>query len=381
MAFSDQELFDILEEDGTPTGRQKPRALVHRDGDLHGASHIFILRQKEGDLQVLLQKRSRNKDSFPGCWDTSSAGHLDVGEGFDEAAKRELQEELGVGGVTPRFLFIQRQDYTSFFHGKVFHDREIDYVYVLWLDWPEEMFRPEEAEIESVKWMNAETVRQALREKDPAFCISPTEYEELLRRLEYGFFEDEFVEDMGFPNQKHPPKYEPSDFQGDNRTVKTIEIHGANAHKTFTKTRVGCRGIVIKDSRMLISHEVNADYYLIPGGGLEVDETPEECCAREVCEETGYVVKPIFHFLTMNEYYEECKYISHYFLCDIIGESKQNLTANEIKRGLTPEWISPDRMLELYSKHNDFAKTNEEKRGAYLREYIALKEYLRNFKA
>ena len=35
-----------------------------------------------------------------------------------------------------------------------------------------------------------------------------------------------------------------------------IEIYGANAHKTFTKTRVGCRGIVIKDFRMLISHEV-----------------------------------------------------------------------------------------------------------------------------
>ena len=200
----------------------------------------------------------------------------------------------------------------------------------------------------------------------------------------YGFIEDELVEAMGYPNQKYilyPIDYGPSKFQKVNKTVKTIEIYGANAHKTFTKTRVGCRGIVIKDSRMLISHEVNADYYLIPGGGLEVGETPEECCAREVCEETGYVVKPIFHFLTMNEYYEECKYISHYFLCDIIGESKQNLTANEIKRGLTPEWISPDRMLELYSKHNDFAKTNEEKRGAYLREYIALKEYLRNFKA
>lgn len=44
-----------------------------------------------------------------------------------------------------------------------------------------------------------------------------------------------------------------------NMIVKTIEIHGANAHKTFSKTHVGCRGIVIKDSRMLISHEVNAD--------------------------------------------------------------------------------------------------------------------------
>ena len=200
----------------------------------------------------------------------------------------------------------------------------------------------------------------------------------------YGFIEDEFVEAMGYPTQKyilHPNNYEPGGFQEANKTVKTIEIHGANAHKVFTKTRVGCRGIVIKDSRMLISHEVNADYYLIPGGGLEVGETPEECCTREVCEETGFIVKPVFHYLTMNEYYEEYKFISHYFLCDIIGESEQSLTANEIRRGLIPEWISPDKMVELYSKHGDFAITNEEKRGAYLREYIALKEYLRKSKA
>ena len=131
---------------------------------------------------------------------------------------------------------------------------------------------------------------------------------------------------------------------------------------------------------MLISHEVNTDYYLIPGGGLEAGETPKECCTREVCEETGYIVNPVFHFLTINEYYEEYKFISHYFLCDIIGESEQNLTANEIKRGLIPEWISPDKMLELYSKHGDFAITNEEKRGAYLREYTALTEYFGKFK-
>lgn len=158
-------------------------------------------------------------------------------------------------------------------------------------------------------------------------------------------------------------------------TVKTIEIHGANAYETFSKTRVGCRGIVIKDSRMLISHEVNADYYLIPGGGLEENETLEECCVREVCEETGYIVKTNCHFLTMNEYYEEYKYVSHYFICDIIGKSEQNLTASEMKRGLIPEWVDLDTMLKIYSKHNDFATTNEEKRGAYLREYTALTHY------
>lgn len=162
-------------------------------------------------------------------------------------------------------------------------------------------------------------------------------------------------------------------------TVKTVDIHGANEHKTFSKTRVGCRGIVIKDSRMLISHEVNADYYLIPGGGLEENETVEECCAREVREETGYIVKPITHFLTINEYYEEYKFVSHYFVCDIIGKSEQNLTATEIERGLILEWIDPEKMLEVYSKHDDFAASNEEKRGAYLREYTALAEYFALF--
>lgn len=200
----------------------------------------------------------------------------------------------------------------------------------------------------------------------------------------YGFTEGALVEAMGYPNQEYIlyPTASICDqslthkSKGWNMTVKTTEIHGANAHRIFSKTRVGCRGIVIKDSRMLISHEVNTDYYLIPGGGLEVNETLEECCAREVREETGYIVKPNCHFLTMNEYYEEYKYVSHYFICDIIGKSEQNLTTNEMKRGLIPEWVDPNKMLEIYSKHNDFASTNEEKRGAYLREYIALTEYL-----
>lgn len=158
--------------------------------------------------------------------------------------------------------------------------------------------------------------------------------------------------------------------------VKTIEIHGDNAFDAPTKTRVGCRGIVVRDSRMLISREVNTDYYLIPGGGLEAGETLEDCCVREVCEETGYVVKPIRHFLTMREFYEEYEYVSHYFVCEVIGQAEQNLTDAERQRGLVPEWIDVDKMLEIYSKHNDYAETNEEKRGAYLREYTALTEYL-----
>lgn len=90
-------------------------------------------------------------------------------------------------------------------------------------------------------------------------------------------------------------------------TGATTEIRGKNAEKTFSKTREGCRGIVLKDSQLLISHEVHTDFYMLPGGGMEVGETPEACCVREVCEETGYIVKPVSHFLTVNEYYRECR--------------------------------------------------------------------------
>ena len=43
-----------------------------------------------------MQKRSLLKESYPGCWDISSAGHLDAGEEPLQGAVRELKEELGI---------------------------------------------------------------------------------------------------------------------------------------------------------------------------------------------------------------------------------------------------------------------------------------------
>lgn len=162
-----------------------------------------------------------------------------------------------------------------------------------------------------------------------------------------------------------------------NSPVKIIVRRGDTAYETVTKTRVGCRGIVIRNSKILICHELNSeDYYLIPGGGLEKNETLEECCVREIQEETGYAVKPIRHFLTMKEYYEEYEYIGHYYICDVIGETQQKLTAIEAERGVTPEWISPDKLLKIFSEHEKYADINETKRRLYLRDFTALTEYL-----
>lgn len=72
------EIFDIIDENGNPTGKTVTREKAHTDGIPHRTAHIWIIRKKDGRVQVLFQKRSMNKDSFPGKFDTSSAGHIQV---------------------------------------------------------------------------------------------------------------------------------------------------------------------------------------------------------------------------------------------------------------------------------------------------------------
>ena len=80
------EYFDICDERGVPTGETVERSVAHRDGILHRTAHVWIVRMHEGRCQVLLQKRSAEKDSYPGMYDTSSAGHIPAGKEPRESA-------------------------------------------------------------------------------------------------------------------------------------------------------------------------------------------------------------------------------------------------------------------------------------------------------
>ena len=82
-----KEYFDILDENGNKTGKIKLRTEVHRDGDWHKAIHIWIINDK-GD--ILLQRRSADKDSNPNMLDISCAGHLTAGDDSLNGAIREL---------------------------------------------------------------------------------------------------------------------------------------------------------------------------------------------------------------------------------------------------------------------------------------------------
>lgn len=100
------EIFDIVDENGIPTGETIQRTVAHDKGIRHRTAHIWIVRNTDNGCEVLLQQRSYNKDSFPGRYDTSSAGHIRAGDEPLDSALRELGEELGIKAKPAALTYI-----------------------------------------------------------------------------------------------------------------------------------------------------------------------------------------------------------------------------------------------------------------------------------
>ncbi len=182
------ELFDVRDSEGKVTGVARERALVHSNGDPHGTAHIWVVRNNSsGGWDVLLQKRSQNKDSNPGCYDISSAGHIQAGDDFLPAALRELKEELGIQARPEQLEFIgyHRGCREAVFNGKMFKDNEISAIYIYREPVDIHKLKLQKEELESVMWMDLEACRQAVREGTLFNCIYPEELEMLSDKLNH----------------------------------------------------------------------------------------------------------------------------------------------------------------------------------------------------
>ena len=171
------EMLDIVDENGVPTGQSVPRTTAHAEGLRHRTSHVWIVRRKNDRVQVLLQMRCAAKDSYPGCYDISSAGHIPAGAEFVGSALRELREELGVTAA-PADLHecgLRRFRFEAEFHGKPFKDNQVSKVFCLWLDREAEDFAVQKSEIDYVKWFDLDEAVAAVEQGTIPNCIFPEE--------------------------------------------------------------------------------------------------------------------------------------------------------------------------------------------------------------
>lgn len=184
--FERLELFDIVDENGEPTGETVERTLAHSQGIRHRTSHVWVLRRRQERVEILLQKRSRDKDSFPGCYDISSAGHIPAGVDYVSSALRELKEELGEEAAPEELICCGTRHirYMETFYGKPFRDNQVSKVYLLWRDKEAEDFVLQQEEIEEVKWFDFYECMELVKDNAIPHCIMQEELEMIKAALE-----------------------------------------------------------------------------------------------------------------------------------------------------------------------------------------------------
>ena len=87
------EYLDIWNDIGLPTGKKCLKDEAHQKGWFHPTVHIWFYTDTPS---LLLQKRGLSKQTYPGFWDVSVAGHVSAGETILEGALREVKEEIGL---------------------------------------------------------------------------------------------------------------------------------------------------------------------------------------------------------------------------------------------------------------------------------------------
>ncbi len=175
------EYVDLLTAEGCGTGRSVSRSEAHSGGLWHRTVHVWV-RNRRGEL--LFQQRSPNKETFPGKWDISAAGHISAGDSSREAAVREMKEELGVSvdGAALRFLFTVKHSYLS--ADRSFKDNEISDVYLCMEPVEEHELACDPEEVSGEVYYPVIEAKRLLDEKSRQFVPHEDEYARLFAVLD-----------------------------------------------------------------------------------------------------------------------------------------------------------------------------------------------------
>lgn len=185
FSVHDEEFLNIVDENEHVTSRMKPRSLVHRDGDGHLTSHIWIIRRVDMSIYVLLQKRSKEKLFFPDFYDVSSAGHTSAGEETRYSAVRELEEELGIKADPRSLEFIGMEKSVRVCNTRLGKrtDREFASVFIYTKPVDIQNIKIDKSEVSEVCWVDIDECIARIDDENFPNCLSLSELKRLRKKV------------------------------------------------------------------------------------------------------------------------------------------------------------------------------------------------------
>ena len=142
------ELLDVLDDIGRPTGEVAWKSEAHRLGLWHRGFHCWVAGEDADGAYLLVQRRDAAKDTWPGYLDITAAGHLRSGEEPLAGGLREIEEELGLRVEPERLVWLgARRVEQEIPQGC---DREFHEVFLLLDSTPPEDLRLQRGEVEAV---------------------------------------------------------------------------------------------------------------------------------------------------------------------------------------------------------------------------------------
>ncbi|MCK0190089.1 NUDIX domain-containing protein [Arenibacter sp. F20364] len=152
------ELIDVLDADGNYTGKSIMKSEAHRKGIFHPSIHVWLY-TKNGE--ILIQQRTKNKDTHPGLWDVSVAGHIGAGEDVINSAIREVQEEIGLAITSSELHKIGVFKY-SCQHHKDLLDCEFHHTFLCELKTPLAKLKMQETEVADLNLISIPAFKKKL---------------------------------------------------------------------------------------------------------------------------------------------------------------------------------------------------------------------------